>query len=48
MTKSKNDWFTIEKVRHFLIEEPCNFPEDFDINNYQLFKGMTTRILKFD
>ena len=37
---------TIEEVRNFLIEEPCDFPEDFDINNYYLFKGVPTRVLK--
>lgn len=37
---------TIEQVRSFLIEEPCDFPENFDINNYYLFKGVPTRVLK--
>ncbi len=37
---------TIEQVRSLLTEEPCAFPDDFDINNYQLFKGIPTRVLK--
>jgi len=37
---------TIEQVRNFLIEEPCDFPKDFDVNNYNLFKGTPTRVLK--
>ncbi len=36
---------TIEQVRHFLMEKPCDFPPDFDINKYQLFKGMPTRMV---
>ncbi len=38
--------FTIEQVRNFLIEEPCEFPKDFDVNDYNLFKGTPTRVLK--
>ena len=37
---------TIDQVRDFLIEEPCDFPKDFDINDYQLFEGIPTRVLK--
>jgi len=37
---------TIEQVRDFLIEEPCDFPKDFDVNNYCLFEGVPTRVLK--
>ena len=37
---------TLEQVRNFLIEEPCDFPTDFDINNYYLFEGVPTRVLK--
>jgi glyoxylase-like metal-dependent hydrolase (beta-lactamase superfamily II) len=37
---------TIEQVRNFLIEEPCDFPKDFDVNDYNLFKGIPTRVLK--
>ena len=37
---------TIEQVRDFLTEEPCDFPKDFDVNNYCLFEGVPTRVLK--
>ena len=37
---------TIEQVRTMLIEEPCEFPKDFDIDNYTLFEGVPTRVLK--
>lgn len=37
---------TIEQVRNFLVEEPCDFPKNFDVNNYHLFKGVPTRVLK--
>ncbi|MDL2244063.1 MBL fold metallo-hydrolase [Parabacteroides sp. OttesenSCG-928-J18] len=36
---------TIEQVRNFLVEEPCDFPDNFDVNNYHLFKGVPSRIL---
>ncbi|MCI2082941.1 MAG: MBL fold metallo-hydrolase [Bacteroidales bacterium] len=50
--EAEKDWIngefplTIEQVRYFLAEKPCDFPEDFDINKYQLFKGTPTRVLK--
>lgn len=37
---------TLEQVRNFLTEEPCDFPKDFEINKYELFKGTPTRLLK--
>lgn len=37
---------TIEQVRNFLVEEPCDFPENFDVNDYYLFEGNPSRILK--
>ncbi|WP_303919466.1 MBL fold metallo-hydrolase [Draconibacterium sediminis] len=37
---------SIEQVKGFLLEKPCEFPEDFNINNYHLFKGAPTRVLK--
>jgi glyoxylase-like metal-dependent hydrolase (beta-lactamase superfamily II) len=37
---------TIEQVRNFLIEEPCDFPNDFNINEYYLFEGVPTKVLK--
>lgn len=37
---------TLEQVRNFLTEEPCEFPKDFDINDYYLFKGVPTKVLK--
>ncbi len=39
---------TIEQVRNFLTEEPCDFPEDFNVSNYNLFEGVPTRVLKDD
>ncbi len=37
---------TLEQVRNFLIAEPCDFPDDFDINDYYLFEGVPTRVLR--
>lgn len=37
---------SIEQVRNLLIEEPCEFPPDFDINNYCLFEATPSRVLK--
>lgn len=37
---------SLEQVKYFLMEEPCDFPKDFNVNDYSLFKGMPTRILK--
>jgi glyoxylase-like metal-dependent hydrolase (beta-lactamase superfamily II) len=37
---------TIEQVRHFLVEEPCDFPKDFDVRTYELFEGVPTRLLR--
>jgi len=50
--EAERDWIeggfplTIEQVRNFLTEKPCDFPADFKINDYQLFEGTPTRILK--
>lgn len=37
---------SIQQVREFLAEKPCDFPEDFDISKYELFKGTPTGVLK--
>jgi glyoxylase-like metal-dependent hydrolase (beta-lactamase superfamily II) len=37
---------TIEQVRDMLVEEPCDFPKEFDVNGYHLFEGVSTRVLK--
>jgi len=37
---------TLKQVRDFLIEEPCEFPADFNVENYYLFEGIPTRVLK--
>ncbi len=37
---------TLDQVRGFLVEAPCDFPDNFDENNYSLFKGEPTRVLK--
>ncbi|MCK5682928.1 MBL fold metallo-hydrolase [bacterium] len=37
---------TIEQIRNLLIEEPCDFPKDFDVKDYYLFEGVPTRLLK--
>lgn len=33
-------------VKSNLTKEPCDFPKSFDLNNYQIFQGKPTRILK--
>ncbi|TAJ11374.1 MBL fold metallo-hydrolase [Marinilabiliaceae bacterium JC017] len=49
--EDETDWLnggfplSIEQVRNFLIEEPCDFPKEFDVNNYYLFEGTPTRVL---
>lgn len=37
---------TIQQVRDFLTEKPCDFPKDFDVSNYHLFTGTPTRVLR--
>lgn len=37
---------TLQQVRDFLMEEPCDFPADFDVNDYYLFEGTPTRVLR--
>jgi glyoxylase-like metal-dependent hydrolase (beta-lactamase superfamily II) len=37
---------TLKQVRDFLTEEPCDFPADFNVNDYYLFEGVPTRVLK--
>ena len=37
---------TLNQVRDFLIEKFCDFPKDFDVNDYYLFEGVPTRVLK--
>ena len=39
---------TTEQVRNFLIEEPCDFPQDFNIDDYYLFEGVPSRVLHDD
>lgn len=36
----------LEYIKELLIEEPCDFPADFDISEYQIFQGKPTRIVK--
>lgn len=36
---------SLQIVKHNLICKPCKFPNDFDINNYQVFKGTPNKIL---
>lgn len=49
--RDETDWInggfplTIEQVRNFLMEEPCDFPPEFDVNNYYMFEGVPTRVL---
>lgn len=33
-------------VKSSLLRQPCDFPEDFDIEGYQIFRGNPTKILK--
>ena len=50
--EAETDWMnggfplTTEQVRNFLMEKPCDFPKDFDVNDYDLFEGVPTKILK--
>jgi glyoxylase-like metal-dependent hydrolase (beta-lactamase superfamily II) len=36
---------TMEQIKNFVIED-CDLPEGFDVNNYQFFQGMPTKVLK--
>ncbi|WP_164126936.1 MBL fold metallo-hydrolase [Sphingobacterium luzhongxinii] len=36
----------LDFIKNLLIEEPCEFPVDFNIDNYQIFQGKPTKILK--
>ncbi|MCI1779780.1 MAG: MBL fold metallo-hydrolase [Bacteroidales bacterium] len=50
--EDETDWInggfplTIEQVRGFLMEKPCDFPADFNVNDYYLFEGNPSRVLK--
>nr|WP_097016035.1 MBL fold metallo-hydrolase [Anaerocolumna aminovalerica] len=37
--------FTMEQIKNFAIED-CDLPEGFDVNNYQFFQGIPTKVLK--
>ncbi|WP_313135080.1 MBL fold metallo-hydrolase [Anaerocolumna sp.] len=36
---------TMEQIKDFVIED-CDLPEGFDVNNYQFFQGIPTKVLK--
>jgi glyoxylase-like metal-dependent hydrolase (beta-lactamase superfamily II) len=36
---------TLKQVRNILTEKPCDFPDNFDVNKYYLFKGELTKVL---
>jgi hypothetical protein len=35
----------LEMVKHNLTCKPCDFPSDFNLNDYQIFQGTPKRIL---
>lgn len=37
---------SLEYVKKLLIEKPCKFPKDFNIDKYKIFKGKPTKIVK--
>lgn len=49
--ESEKDWLSVrfplppQAVKKSLTRCPCDFPEDFDIDDYQVFQGMPQRIL---
>ena len=49
--EAEYDWLTthfpvpLQTVKNSLLYKPCKFPKDFDINNYQIFKGIPQGIL---
>jgi len=45
---SNNFPISLEMVKENLMLKPCNFPCDFDIDNYCIFKGQPTTILRDD
>lgn len=49
--EAENDWLSVRfpiplhAVKSTLLREPCDFPEDFDADSYQIFKGVPQRVL---
>ncbi len=49
--EAEKDWLSVrfpiplEAVKSNLLREPCGFPEDFDADSYQIFKGVPKRVL---
>ncbi|MBD5639634.1 MBL fold metallo-hydrolase [Clostridium botulinum] len=37
---------SLDYVKKLLAEEPCEFPANFNINQYEIFKGRPTKIIK--
>ena len=50
--EAERDWLSVrfplppEAVKGNLTRDPCDFPEDFNIDNYQIFQGEPQRILR--
>lgn len=50
--KEEVDWISnrfplsLEMVKSNLLKEKCDFPSDFDIERYCIFKGEPTKILE--
>lgn len=42
---SGNFPLTPEQIKGFIIERPCDFPPEFDLSGYEMFKGIPRRIL---
>ena len=49
--EAEKDWLSVrfpiplQVVKHNLICQPCDFPEDFILDDYQIFKGIPQQIL---
>lgn len=37
---------TLEYIKSLVIEEPCDFPPDFDLDKYEIFQGQPSKVLK--
>ncbi|MBK0369841.1 MBL fold metallo-hydrolase [Flavobacterium agrisoli] len=50
--ENEEDWINgnfplpLDFIKNLLIEEPCEFPLDFNIDDYEIFQGKPTKILK--
>ena len=50
--EAERDWLSVrfplplDAVKSNLTRDPCDFPDDFNIDNYQIFQGTPQRILR--